>query len=92
MSVGIKETKEIISGVKLLGVDVASALADGKIDFSDVQYAVDLAKNAQVLVDAVNGANQVGSEIKDLDQAELLELGTAAFDMVKSIIAASKKA
>lgn len=90
MSIGIKESLELLAGVELLGVSGIEIAKDG-LDMSDVPKALELAKKSDVLVAAVKGLDQVDDEVKDLDQAELLQLGTAAFGMVKKIVAAAKK-
>ena len=87
---GVKESLEVIAGVKVVGVNIAGALSDGKINLADAKYAVELAKSGDVIVAAVKGSDLVLKEAKDLDQQELIQLGMAAYDMVKSVVAASK--
>lgn len=89
-SVGIKESKEVLEGLKLVGVCVAKISADGKVDLSDAVHAVELVKESDKLVAAVKGADKALPELKDLSQAELIELGSAAYGMVKEIMAARK--
>lgn len=88
---GIKESLEVIAAAKLVGVNVVAAAKDG-IDMSDVQYAINIAKDSEKIVEAVKDVDLVDDEVKDLSQEELLQLGAAAFDMVKSIAAAAKSA
>lgn len=70
----IKETKELFAGLGLVAKEVKGALADGKIDLSDLKHVVELGKEHQVLVDAIQGVNEVPAELKDLDKEELLEI------------------
>jgi len=81
----VKETLEVVKAIQLVGVDAKKALKDGKINAEDMAIVLDLVKNAQILIDAVEGINLVGAEIKELDQAELIELGSALFVAVKAI-------
>jgi hypothetical protein len=70
----IKETKELFAGLGLVAKEVKGALADGKINVNDVQHILNLGKQHQVLIDAVNGVKEIPAELKDLDKAELLEI------------------
>lgn len=70
----IKETKELFAGLGLVAKEVKGALADGKLDLSDLKFVLDLGKEHQVLVDAVQGVGEVPAELKDLDKEELLEI------------------
>mgnify|MGYP001163365085 CR=1 FL=1 len=72
--VGIKETKEVIAAVVLLKDAVVKIAADGKIGFDDAAAVVELAGHAKELTDAVEGFNQVGAELKNLDASEAKEL------------------
>ncbi len=68
---GIKETKELIKFIIEFGEAVDASLVDGKIDFGDISNLV-----AAMLAagPALTGANLIPAELKDLDQAEALEL------------------
>jgi hypothetical protein len=88
---GIKESLEVIAAAKLVGVNVVAAAKDG-LDFSDAQYAINIAKDSEKIVEAVKDIGLVDDEVKDLSQEELLQLGMAAFDLVKSVAAANKSA
>lgn len=87
---GIKESLELLAGVELVAVTGIEVAKDG-LGMDDLAKAVELVKKSEVLVEAVKGLNLVDDEVKDLDQAELLQLGAASFAMVKKIAAASKK-
>lgn len=88
---GIKESLEVIAGIEVVGVNVAKAASDGKINISDAKYAIEIAKDSGKIMDAVKGADLVLKEAKDLDEQELVQLGLAAYTMVKNIVAASKE-
>jgi hypothetical protein len=87
---GISNCLEVVAALELVGSNGVAALKDG-LQVSDVQYALNIAKDSEKLVDAVKDIDQVDDEIKDLSQEELLQLGLASFNMVKAIAKAAKK-
>jgi hypothetical protein len=87
---GIKESKELLAGVELAAVAGIEIAKDG-LGVEDISKALELIKKSDVLIEAVKGIDGIDEEIKDLDQAELIELGTIAFSLVKKIVAASKE-
>lgn len=90
MSVGIKESKELLAGIELLAVSGLEIAKDG-LGADDLAKAIELIKKVDVILAAVKGIDGIDEEIKDLDQAELIELGTLCFALVKKIVAASKE-
>ncbi len=80
----IKNLKELLAGLKLLAVEGKKIAKDG-IGIEDIAAVVDLAKNFDVLAAAVKDINLVEDEIKDLDQAEILELVAELFALVKAV-------
>ena len=89
MSLGIKESKELLAGIELAAVAGIEIAKDG-LDVSDISKALELVKKSDVLIEAVKGIDGIDEEIKDLDQAELIELGTITFSLVKKIVSAAK--
>lgn len=84
----VKETKELMEGVQLIAI-TAVKIADNGFDIKeDFKHVIDLAKNANVLVEAVKGMGDIDEEVKDLDQQELAELGLLVFNMYKNVKAA----
>lgn len=81
----VVEIKELLKGVELLGISAKKIAKDHKVDLNDLPVVIDLAKNAGVLADAAKGLDQIPAEIKDLDQAEILELVSALFATIKAI-------
>jgi hypothetical protein len=81
---GIKESKELLEGVKVLAVSAKKIAKDG-VSLADLPEALELIKKIDILVEAVKGVDGIDEEVKDLDQAELVELGVAVFDIVKAI-------
>lgn len=74
---GIKESLEVIEGLKVVlpaGVEIA---ADGKLSAKDIKPVVDAIKKYDVIVAAVKDSSFVLKEGKDYDQAELAQVGLA---------------
>lgn len=84
MSVGIKESKELLDGVEVLGVAAKKIAKDG-VSLADLPEALELLKKLDVIIEAVKGLDQLDEEVKDLEQAELVELGMKAFAIAKAI-------
>ena len=87
----IKETKELLAGIELISVKAGEILKDG-IDASDLPKLLELLSNFSVIIEAVKGITEIDDELKELSEQEAIELGLAAYTMIKNIIAAFKKA
>lgn len=81
---GVKETLEVLEGVKVLAVAGSKIGADGKINTDDLKHLVDIAKKYQKLADAYKDANLVAEELGDLDEQEAIQLIAKVFDIVKA--------
>lgn len=84
-SQGVKETLEVVKAVELVGIQAKKVLADGKVNGEDLPAALELVKNAQTIIDAVEGITSIDDEMKDLDEAEAIQVGMAFFKTVKAI-------
>lgn len=88
-SVGIKETKEAISGVMLLGALLYKKFSDG-VQVKDFTELWDNFKDdtelQKILLDGYNEASLIPAEIKDLDMLEGAQLGMHAMGEVAKII------
>lgn len=82
---GIKEIKELLAGLELLGVAAKKIAADGKVGVDDLAHLLDVAKKAEVLLAAIKDIDKIDDEIKALDQAEIIELVSAVLALVKKI-------
>ncbi len=80
----IKETKELLEGVKLLAVAGAKIAKDG-INVADLQHLVDLAKNFETIQEAFSNVKEVSEEVKDLDESEIIELVVILYKLVKEV-------
>ena len=87
---GIVEIMEIIAGLRLIGMTGADVMADGEVNTSDLGAVVGLLTEFKVLIDAVKGAKDAMGEAKDVDQAELIMIGTEIYNVVKDIKEALK--
>lgn len=87
-SKGIKESLEILKGLRVVvpaGVEVA---ADGKLSAKDIKPVVEAIKKYDIVVEAVkNGGDAIG-EAKDYDIAELALIGAETLELIKDIKAA----
>lgn len=84
----IKESLELLEGIKKLAVGVKKIAADGKVSMADLPVALGLLQEVPALVAAVSGADQVIPELKDLSQEELNQLSAKVLEVVAAIKAA----
>lgn len=85
MAQGIKETLELLEGIKVLVQTGADVFADGKITLTDLPKLANIAKNFTTLKDAMVGINLVDDEIKDLDAAETQQIIAKVFEIVAAV-------
>lgn len=89
MSIGIKESLEVVTGLEVVGV-AGIGLVKAEDMGARIAIGLELLKSSEKIVEAVKGVDQIDEEIKDLSQEELIQLGLAAFGMVKKLAAAAK--
>lgn len=80
----IKNTLEIVKAVEVLGVEAKKIAKDG-VSLTDLPEALELIKQVDVIVAAVKDAKVAVDEVKELDQAELIQLGSAVYSAFKAI-------
>ena len=83
----IKETMEVLKALEVIGV-AAKIIAKDGVSMADLPEAIELLRHIDTFIEAVKGASLIGAELKDIDQAELLTLGTEVFSLVQKIIKA----
>ncbi len=85
---GIQNLEEVIDAVQLLGVAAKQVMADGKVGVADLPVVLGLVNKLSVIVAAVNGADQLVLEAKDIDAAEAQALVAKLIAAVAAIKAA----
>jgi hypothetical protein len=80
----IKNIIEVLEAIKCAAIPVKEALKDG-LDVADLGKALDLIKNYQVFLDAVEGVGEIGEEINDLESPEAIMIASKVFEIVKAI-------
>lgn len=89
---GIKETKELMQGLGMLGEAGLKIAADGKVAIDDLKHLVDLGQNLDKLIEAAKDVDMIDDELKDLDEAEMMELAGEVISLVKKLREAKKSA
>lgn len=84
---GIKETLEMIQGLKHLAGFGGKVLADGSVSLDDLKHLATLATNMGALVAAVDDASDIYAELKDLDQAETIQIIMGLYGVAKEFSA-----
>jgi hypothetical protein len=79
----IKKVSEGLDVILTAGFKIG---ADGKIDQKDIVPAIELLKGTPIIVAAAGELKEVLPEAKDLDQAELVEIGMLYYGMIKNYI------
>ena len=83
----VKETKQALVALVLLGKTIALAAKDG-LDLSDAvalgSKLVSDEKFREALVEGVKGIDQVPAELKDIAASEALELLGAVYEALKA--------
>lgn len=88
MSEGTKELKELLVSLKDIAVFAKKVAADKKVNLEDLPALVDLAKNMDEVLAGFDGLNKIPDEVKDIDEAEAMELLGQVLKLVKEIKAA----
>jgi hypothetical protein len=87
-ALGIKESMELLEGLKVLGVGAKAIMKDGKLGADDIPAALELLNKFSVLVEAGKGAGEIMPELKDVSPDELKELGTKVLEILAAVKAA----
>lgn len=86
---GIKESLELLASLEILGVAGVKIAKDG-VGPEDLQEGLNLLARSGEVAKGFVGLGEVDDEMKDLDDAELIQLGSAAWKLFKSVKAAAK--
>lgn len=85
---GIKETVELLKGLRDLALDAKKVLADGAVTLGDLPVAVSLLGQLGTLTSAIQGVSDIPTELKDLSADEINELVSTVLEMVAAVKAA----
>ena len=85
VKIGMKETNELLDMLESATGLTAKVLADGKVDFGDLQHLVEEGKKLHVYVDGIDDVDEVLKELKDLDEAEVLALVVRLYKLAKMV-------
>lgn len=81
----IKNLLELLTAVELLAVTGAKVAKDKQVNKDDLVHIVALAKNFELIANAVKDVDQLDEELSDLDEAELIAVVSKLFMIVKSV-------
>jgi len=81
----VKETLELLDGLKVLAVTGGDIFADGKINLADLPKLKTLATNYGTLKEAVVGIQDVDDELKDLDSEEIAQIIAKVAEIVAAV-------
>lgn len=84
----VKELKELLIALQIIGVFAKKVAADKKVNLEDLPYLVDLAKQMDQILMAVDGIDEIDDELKDIDEAEAMEVLGQLIKSIKAIKAA----
>lgn len=84
----VKEIKELIVALEVIGVFAKKVAADKKVNLEDLPYLIDLAKQMETVLAGVEGLDKLPEEVKDIDESEAMELLGQVLKTVKAIKAA----
>jgi hypothetical protein len=85
---GIKETQELIEGVKVLAIAGTKVMADGKITVTDLPAGMELFSKSQVVIDGFTGLAEIQAEVKDLSEEECRAIVAQLFAAAAAVRAA----
>lgn len=82
---GIKESKELMAALVVLAKAGYAIAKDKKVGLDDLGHLATLGKEFDTLLEGFKGLDELGSEIKDLDEVEAVELLTELFKGIKKV-------
>ena len=82
---GIKETLELLQGIKDLVLDAKQVLADGTVSLADLPVAIALLGQLNDLNQAVQGVSDIPTEVKDLSPDEINQLVAKVLEIVAAV-------
>lgn len=83
-----KETTELLTGIETLLVSAKKMFADGKVNLADLPALMSLLNKVGEITAAIQGADQVPAEIKDLSPEEAQQVVEKLFAVIAAVKAA----
>ena len=81
----IKNLLELLTAIELLAVTGAKVAKYKEVNKDDLVHVVTLAKNFELIANAVKDVDQLNEELSDLDEAELIAVVSKLFMIVKAV-------
>ena len=86
-----KNINEIFVALSVLSKAAVQITADGKVDVADAKHILELLNEYKAFIAAVEDAKLIVDEAKDIDEQEAVQLGLAAYGLVKDVVKAVKQ-
>lgn len=80
----VHATLNVLSAIELVAVKAKKISKDG-VNLADLPEALELLKHLDEIILAAKEVKEIEGEIKDIDQAELILVGSKLFSVVKAI-------
>lgn len=80
--IDIKETKELLKAIEILGVTGLEAAKDGISADDALVIVTKLATNYKAILDGFTGLEKIKAELEDLDKSEVIEIIGAIYELV----------
>lgn len=80
----VKNILEVLEAVKVIACPVKSALKDG-LDVTDLGKLLDIVKEHQKIIDAIDSVSDVVEEAKDIDASEAAVIAAKVVEIIKAI-------
>lgn len=86
-----KNINEIFVALSVLSKAAVEITADGKVDVADAKHVLELLNEYKAFIAAIEDAKEVIDEAKDIDEQEAIQLGLAAYGLVKDVVKSIKQ-
>jgi hypothetical protein len=80
----VKNILEVLEAIEVLAIPAKQALKDG-LDASDLPKLLEIVKQHQKLIDAVEGIGEVVDEAKDISEEEAVQIAVKVIGLFKKI-------
>ena len=87
---GVENVLEILKAAEVVAVTGVKIGKDGKVNLDDFKHLGELASNFGAIEAAIADADKVDEELKNLDEAEVIQLVGAAYSIARAVQEAAK--